>query len=225
MSYNDWEAFWLKRGKMKFSEMKPFLHNFYVMHEMLTNHFGADLNGLNSLEVGAGRGTISHYLKNFGINVKCMDLVDKVAYQNIPFIEGDVFKMPYRDEIFDIVFTYGLLEHFNMEQQVEALNKMLDVTVYNGINIHYIVPRKMTNIFEDRNVKRDLCFFIRQEFPLIWTYPVHNMGSWKTNKWFGKGAFFKLEKKHEATGVSNCQVNEQACTVQKQTDFRKEAII
>lgn len=205
--YNDWEAFWLKRGKMKFEEMKPFLHNFYVMHEILTNHFGTDLSGLNCLEVGAGRGTISHYLKNFGINVKCLDLQNRVIYKHIPFVQGNVFDLPYKHEIFDIVFTYGLLEHFTIEHQVDALNNMLDVTVQGGINIHYVVPLKWTNLLEDRNVKRNDCFFLRSEFSMLWTYPVHNMGSWRTNKWFGKGAFFKLEKvKDEDTRVSNGKV-------------------
>lgn len=217
MAYNDWEAFWLKRGKMKFAEMKPFLHNFYIMHEMLTNHFGNDLNGLNTLEVGAGRGTISHYLRNFGVNAKCLDKINKMAYSHIPFQQGDVFDLPYKGEIFEIVFTYGLLEHFTMEEQIDALNNMMDVTVQGGVNIHYIVPLKFTNLFEDRNVKRYDCFFLKREFPMLWTYPVHNMGSWRTNKWMGKGAFFKLEKGDYANlRTSDSKIKQPKSTVQKQ---------
>lgn len=195
MPYNDWEAFWMKRGPMRFQELKPFLHNFYVFHELLTNHFGSDLRGINSLEVGAGRGSFSHYLKNFNVNVKCLDLKNRLTYQNLSFVEGDVFDLPFKGQLFDLVFTYGLLEHFEPEKQFDALNNMMNITTTGGLNVHYIVPMKMANIFEDRNVARNDCFFLRKQFPMLWTYPAHNMGSWRTNKWFGKGAFFSLERK------------------------------
>lgn len=206
MQYNDWEAFWLKRGKIKFSEIKPFLHNFYIFHEILTDHFGTELRGLTSLEVGCGRGTMSHYLKNFNVNVKCLDIENRMIYSHLDFHQGSVFDLPFEKDIFDIVFTYGLLEHFDMDEQVDALNNMLDITVPGGLNVHYIVPLKMTNLWEDRNVKRSDCFFLRQEFPMLWTYPMHNFGRWRTNKWMGKGAFFKLEKEDENTRASNCKV-------------------
>lgn len=225
MSYNDWEAFWLKRGPLRFNEMKPFLHNFYVFHQILVDHFGSDLKGLSSLEVGAGRGSISHYLRNFEVNVKCLDLKNRMSYSHLPFQEGDVFDLPYKKPLFDIVFTYGLLEHFEMDKQVEALNNMLDITYKGGINVHYIVPLKMTNMFEDRNVSRNDCFFLRQEFPMIWTYPIHNMGSWQTNKWLGKGAFFKLEKEDEDTRTSNCQIKQQESTIQEQSPIGQKAFV
>jgi len=200
MRYETWDAFWTNRGPIPFSEMKPFLHNFYVLHEIVTNHFGLDLRGKKSIEIGAGRGTMSHYFKNYGLDITCLDLKDHLTYSNLKFKAGDVFNLDAEE--YDLVFTYGLLEHFTMEEQVDALNRMLHVTKTGGINVHYIVPRKMTNIFEDRNVPRTDCYMLREQFPMLWTFPICNIGSWKSNKWLGKGAFFKLEKENEDVGFS-----------------------
>lgn len=184
----------MTRGPLNFKHIKPYLHNFGVFHEILTNHFGRDLSKLKVLEVGAGRGTFSHYLKNFGIDPICLDLQDKLIYSHLNYVQGDVFDLPFKDEEFDLVFTYGLLEHFNMSRQIEAIKKMLCVSKLGGLNVHYIVPMKLTNIFEDKNVYRDSCNLLRSEFDMQWVFPIIT-SRWRTNKWLGKGAFFTLEPK------------------------------
>lgn len=184
----------MTRGPLNFKHIKPYLHNFNVFYEIITDHFGTDLSKVKALEIGAGRGTLSHYLRNFIAEPVCLDLQNKLIYSNLAFVRGDVFNLPFGDGTFDLVFSYGLLEHFEMGGQIDALKAMLRVTKSGGLNVHYIAPMKLANIFEDKNVYRDNCTLLRNEFNMQWVYPIVG-NHWRTNRWLGKGAFFTLEPK------------------------------
>ncbi len=76
------------------------------------------------LEVGCGSSTTSLYLapnlKEFvGIDIseEALSLSRKKAKElgvtNAKFVKGDCFKMPFKDGSFDMVWSQGLLEHFD----------------------------------------------------------------------------------------------------------------
>lgn len=106
------------------------------------------------LEVGCGRGSLSSYFAQHGSECTLLDssvsvlekarLVFKNNRHKALFIEGDANKLPFKENQFDIVFSIGLLEHFEaikrpIEEQLKVLKK-------GGLLFGYIVPENKTNI-------------------------------------------------------------------------------
>ncbi|MBM4160723.1 MAG: class I SAM-dependent methyltransferase [Ignavibacteria bacterium] len=119
----DWEVFWREKqdvGRV-YSNEDRILRN--LLH--LT-----DLRGKRVLEVGAGTGRDSFPLIQHGAIVCQLDysegslrILKRLADDShLPALTvgGDTFRLPFRDESFDIVFHQGLLEHFR-PAQAEAL--------------------------------------------------------------------------------------------------------
>lgn len=95
-----------------------------------------------SLEVGSGTGSYSLILKKLGI-VEEVYLLDyskeslKIAEENFRrygekghFILGDAFKLPFKDNFFDLTISGGLLEHFSEEDAVKILQEKRRVSKY-----------------------------------------------------------------------------------------------
>ena len=115
--------------------------------------------GKRVLEVGSGRGTMSCYFSDAGY--ECFLLDSSAAVINIAkkifrdnnlkaeFEVGDALALPYENASFDIVFSIGLLEHFNnvqdvLAEQVRVLNKR-------GLLIAYIVPDWQCQVQTEHN--------------------------------------------------------------------------
>jgi len=203
---NDWVAFWANRGV---PSLKPFYQNWGIFKEILHNHFdingGDKFTGMKSLEVGSGRGIMSNLFQGVGFKTTTLDIFPQ---PNVD-VMGNVFCLPFHKESFDVIFTYGLLEHFNLGRQAFILNKMREYLKPGGIQIHYIVPSKLTNMFEDRNVYRDQCNWLYQDKSVIWVYPprilalINNKHKpWVTTPTLGKGAIY-VETKH--SGIDHCE--------------------
>lgn len=189
MTENNWVEFWRSRvDKENPSSLRPFAKNYAIILATLITHFGS-LDNLQTLEVGCGRGLLSHWLNQAGMVSFGMDIGDYIKYKDVKFYNQDIFhhKLDYRS--FDMVMSYGLLEHFRYRDQMLAISKMIYLTKPGGLFIHYVVPNKWTNIQEDRNVYRDSCKGILDIFDVQWVYPIFKSLEWKTNKWFGKGFF------------------------------------
>ncbi|MBN1461279.1 MAG: class I SAM-dependent methyltransferase [Armatimonadetes bacterium] len=64
------------------------------------------------------------------------------------FVVGDLFKMPFGDGAFDVVFNSGVLEHFETSQRGAALREMSRVTTPGGLVCvavpnHHSVPYRL----------------------------------------------------------------------------------
>lgn len=101
------------------------------------------------LEVGAGRGTMSMYFADDGgFDCTLLDACEEPLEQarkafeahklNARFITGDALSLPLADESFDVVFSYGLLEHFENPQQV--IGEQVRVLKPDGVLIAYVCP-------------------------------------------------------------------------------------
>jgi ubiquinone/menaquinone biosynthesis C-methylase UbiE len=74
------------------------------------------------LEVGGGSGRDSIRIKTLGGDVYVLDyaesslktIKEQIVEEdiNLKLIKGDAFKLPFKDNSFDIVFHQGLIEHF-----------------------------------------------------------------------------------------------------------------
>ena len=111
-----WEAFWEQKN-----DVQHVYDNTARIVPRIKNVLG-DLTGKRILEVGAGTGRVSLLLAQAGAEVYVLDYADnslslmrRIAEEqqvSICLIKGDAFRLPVKDNSFDLVFHQGLLEHF-----------------------------------------------------------------------------------------------------------------
>jgi 2-polyprenyl-3-methyl-5-hydroxy-6-metoxy-1,4-benzoquinol methylase len=194
---NDWNDFWDKEMELGPNKLNAFTQNYMVMREMLTEHFGG-LVGKTSMEVGCGRGVISKYLRLDGVDTSGMDMFSRFRNFNHNFIQGDILQMsPGAVNAIiprDIVFTYGLLEHYSPKAIGRIQARCNIMCRPGGMIIHYCVPDKLTNRTANRDVYRDDLKWMKINHEQLWVYPCFPWMDWRTNKWFGRG-FFIWESK------------------------------
>jgi ubiquinone/menaquinone biosynthesis C-methylase UbiE len=80
------------------------------------------------LEIGIGNKVVSNYLREAGFSVTTCDL-DKTLN---PDIVADIRKMPFKDEEFDMVTAFEVLEHIpysDVETGLKELNRISSKTV------------------------------------------------------------------------------------------------
>jgi ubiquinone/menaquinone biosynthesis C-methylase UbiE len=113
--------------------------------------------GRRVLEVGCGRGSLSCYFSDAGFDCTLLDLSPKVISiaeaifskngLKARFDVGDACKLPYPEGSFDLVFSIGLLEHFD---DIEVpIREQTRVLAPGGLFIGYVVPKYTDNIQKD----------------------------------------------------------------------------
>jgi 2-polyprenyl-3-methyl-5-hydroxy-6-metoxy-1,4-benzoquinol methylase len=81
-----------------------------------------DFKGKKVLEIGSGAGRFTEILVDFGADIISSDFsaaVDANARSNraaiergqLSIVQGDVFALPFKEQAFDIVVGYGMLQH------------------------------------------------------------------------------------------------------------------
>jgi SAM-dependent methyltransferase len=113
--------------------------------------------GRRVLEVGCGRGSLSAYFADAGYDCTLLDSSDIVIERaraafaanglRATFDVGDARCMPYADRSFDVVFSIGLLEHFESVDAV--LSEQVRILAPNGIFFGYVVPENPNNVQKD----------------------------------------------------------------------------
>lgn len=110
--------------------------------------------GKKVLEVGAGRGSASAFFSENGYQTTLLDSSDeilkvaKTIFQknnlNANYVSGNALSLPFKDESFDIVFSIGLLEHF--DDVLKPISEQIRVLTKGGIWFGYIVPEMKNNV-------------------------------------------------------------------------------
>lgn len=116
------------------------------------------------LEVGCGRGSLSAYFADAGWDCTLLDLSPRALEraqeafkkEKLPaqFDIGDCLALPYPDNSFDLVFSIGLLEHFQEIDRV--ISEQLRVLAPGGLFIGYVVPNLPDNLQKDYDWVNDL---------------------------------------------------------------------
>jgi len=78
-----------------------------------------DLKGRWVLDVGCGAGRFAEVALNAGANVVALDYSSAVDacyanlkhHRNLHVIQGDIFALPFRPDVFDFVYSLGVLQH------------------------------------------------------------------------------------------------------------------
>ena len=130
------------------------------------------LNPNRVLEIGIGSGFISTYLKRRDINIKTLDFDRQLT----PDIVGSVLNIPFKNNSFDIVACYEVLEHLPFDNVSKALIEIYRITkssailslpdVYPKIRIHVQIPliRIIKKIITLPKIKKETHTFNGQHY-------------------------------------------------------------
>ncbi|MBS3152075.1 class I SAM-dependent methyltransferase [Candidatus Woesearchaeota archaeon] len=83
-----------------------------------------NIEGKKILEIGVGNKFVSNYLKDLGLNIKTCDMNKNLK----PDFVADIKKMPFKDNQFDVVVCFEVLEHMPFKEALEGLKEMRRVT-------------------------------------------------------------------------------------------------
>ena len=104
------------------------------------------------LDIGSGRGEQMQYLtSNYGII--CVG-IDIVPFKLSNFIVAEASNLPFRDDIFDITYSLGVIEHLKVTQ--EAVEESIRVLRFGGQALHSVPNMFSLHTF----IERPLCNLI-----------------------------------------------------------------
>jgi ubiquinone/menaquinone biosynthesis C-methylase UbiE len=134
-SRSHWEMFW--HDKQDVNEV-------YSNADRIVRNLShvTDLKGKRILEIGAGTGRDSFPLVAYGAKIVQLDYSEnsllilnnlaKERHLSVGIVGGDAFRLPFRDNTFDVVFHQGLLEHFRKREAEELLKENIRVVKPGG---------------------------------------------------------------------------------------------
>ncbi len=147
-----WEYLWQCKEGMNFLNETTFVG---LCEEMKFRCFRGTFErapGRQALECGCGPATMSVKLAQQGFVTTMMDVSSTalaLARANFGrhgldgvFVQGDVGNLPFSDNSFDLVTSFGLLEHFSDVQA--PLEEMVRVLRAGGVFLADIIPNKLS---------------------------------------------------------------------------------
>lgn len=127
-----------------------FRRHWLTFQRLIGEHYG----NKKCLEVGCGRGSLSAYFADAGWDCTLLDISDKAiglardafiaAGLEANFDVGDCLQLPYEDNSFDLVFSIGLLEHF--ENYDTVIEEQVRILKPGALFIGYVVPELPENL-------------------------------------------------------------------------------
>ncbi len=139
-------------------------------------------NGGLLLEIGAQRGVDANELVKNGYYVVTLDYSDEAIRMmkkdfgnNLLIVKGDIKYLPFKDNVFDLVYSQGLLEHFFEPELGKILLEQKRIINKNG-KVLIDVP----NLFSPLTIPKHILMFFRlYVLPQEWQY------SWRKLKRIG----------------------------------------
>jgi len=77
----------------------------------------------STLEIGKGTAFVSTYLKDRGVNIRTLDIVEELN----PDVVGSVFNIPFKNNVFEVVACFEVLEHLPYENFKKSLQEIFRV--------------------------------------------------------------------------------------------------
>ena len=101
--------------------------------------------GVNKvLEVGIGNKTVSNYLKLSGFDVTTCDNNESLE----PDVVGDIRKLPFEDESFEVIMAYEVLEHLPWNDIPETIDELFRVT-----SKYVVISLPFTSLYFEAAIK------------------------------------------------------------------------
>ncbi len=134
-SFYDREYFEGKKGEYPLAYTESFLGKTL---QNLANMYRAFwiktfINPKNCLDIGCGNGSLIKYLRKldieaYGIEISkyALEVADKELKPYIKY--GDITKIPYKDESFDLVLSFDVLEHIERSKLKKSLEESIRVS-------------------------------------------------------------------------------------------------
>ncbi len=118
--------------------LTAFLVNFY--RALLIKLF---LRPKSLLDVGCGTGLLVYFLRLFGVKAYGVDVSDyalsKAPRTIVPYLKAaEILKLPYKDQSFEVVTTFNVLEHLPLSDIPKALKEC------NRVKINYCLHKIYT---------------------------------------------------------------------------------
>lgn len=178
------KIFWNSIFENKLREIKEEKGNFSSFwdkdyYKKITDFVGYLFNKygyVNLLEAGSGSGRSSILLRG-DMDRTLLDMspaalkyarhiAQKFNVENVKFVRGNIFEMPFQREVFDFVWNTGVIEHYKLTDIKVILKEMIRVTKSNGM-IAFGVP----NFFSGPTIKA----WVMKFFPK--TTPAYRLGT------------------------------------------------
>ena len=112
--------------------------------------FILDLKPERILEVGIGNKTLNNYLKQHGLSVTACDYDENLDADVI----ADIRKLPFKDNEFDVVCAFQIIEHIPWEDVPKALSEMKRVSKKNVIFSIPYTPVSIEMVIKSSIIKR-----------------------------------------------------------------------
>jgi ubiquinone/menaquinone biosynthesis C-methylase UbiE len=151
------ETVWLRIWKTtNFNEIPAWDEGCKLVFGLLQSLLSNGFRNKRMLEAGSGTGRISLRLSRAGANVLLLDIsrvtikFSKDVFKSLgldgDFVVGDKFHLPFQDSVLDIVWSSGVFEHFDSDEQKTEFNEALRVLRRRGKKI-IIVPNSKAFIY------------------------------------------------------------------------------
>lgn len=134
--------FWNSHWQEGAASIKPWDYLSQVVLQAVNGAIG-DPRGKDIAEGGSGSGRISLYFARAGANVTLIDygrealILSRGLFATEAsagqFVQADIFKMPFTDGSFDVVWNAGVFEHYPYSEQGEVLYSLLRICRDNGL--------------------------------------------------------------------------------------------
>jgi len=129
----DWQQYYKERPV----SLERFIDNIWDHKPFLVEITSSAKKNKEILEVGSGSGALSAFLSHLGYKTISIDNdegVLNIARQNNAYLNGkvtfqkaDAYRLPFRDNSFDVCFSQGFFEHFEDKDIKELLKEQLRV--------------------------------------------------------------------------------------------------
>ena len=130
----------IKRGRVQRGNLQVNL-NFIQQTELV-------FEGKTALELGCGAGNLASFLQAQGISMIASDISQtaiehaRKLYPDVEFCAHSADKLPYKDDTFDLVMSFDVLEHLpNVDQHLGEVQRVLKSDGY----YLFQTPNKLTN--------------------------------------------------------------------------------
>jgi len=137
MSDEIWDKVWTK---------KLIISDYSIKYLEFINKIKKDLpDGSKIIEAGCGTGQTLALFSNdqdtFGLDISPAAL--KLARENCKYtVQGSIFSMPFDNDVFDLVYNSGVIEHFRDPENIAAIKEMARVVKPSG-KVIIIVPNTL----------------------------------------------------------------------------------